>query len=148
MHLSPTDAEIPAAAFLEQALLDHLDVIGFNLDRKKCFDNFDAIMTCAVMRAMGAHTRLINGRLVKYRMHERRIKMSNAISDPFPSTSLIQGCAMSLMKVNTCFSILSLYNRNHSPKVSSQIFVDDNKLRTLLEFIEQLAKAIAGNEQK
>ena len=56
MHLSPTDAEIPAAAFLEQALLDHLDVIGFNLDRKKCFDNFDAIMTCTVMRAMGART--------------------------------------------------------------------------------------------
>ena len=147
MHLSPTHAEIPAAAFLGQALLDHLDVIRFNLDRKKCFDNFDAIMTCAVMKAMGAHTRLINGLLAKYRMHERRIKMSNAISDSFPSTSLVQGCAMSLMKVNTCFSILSLYNRKHSPKISSQIFVDDNKLRTLLEFIEQLDKAITANKK-
>jgi hypothetical protein len=28
MHLSPTDAEMPAAAYLEQALLEHIEVIG------------------------------------------------------------------------------------------------------------------------
>ena len=127
MHLSPTDAEILAAAYLENALLLKLDVIGFNHDRKKCFDNCDAPMTCAIMQALGAHTRLTNGLKAKYAQHERRIKMSSAISEPFPSTALIQGCAMSLMKVNSCFSILSLYNKNNSPDVSSQIFVDDNK---------------------
>ena len=31
--------------------------------------------------------------------------------------------------------------------MSSQIFVDDNKLRTLLEFIEQLNKAIVANKK-
>ena len=127
MHLSPTDAEIPAAACLEHALLQKLDVIGFNLDRIFLFGNFDAPMTCAIMQALGAHTRLINGLRAKYAQRERRIKMCNAISEPFPSTALIQGCAMSLMKVNSCFSILSLYNKNHSPEVSSHVFVDDNK---------------------
>ena len=138
---------MPAAAYLEQALLENLEVIGFNLDRKKCFDNFDAIMTCAVMDALRAHFRLINGLLAKYRAHERRIKMNNAISEPFPSTSLIQGCALSLMKCNSLFSILSLYNKKHSPNVSSQFFVDNNKLRTLLRYIEQLDCALKANKR-
>ena len=84
--------------------------------------------------------------VAKYTQHTRRIKFSNAVSSDFHSTSLIQGCALSMMLVNVMFSILSLYIKTRAPDIRTQYYVDDSKMRTDISNLAQLKTAIAANK--
>ena len=57
------------------------------------------------------------------------------------TTSLIEGCAFSVICCNALFAVLVRRVRNKVPEVKVTFFVDDSKLRTTRDKLDRLAEA-------
>ena len=137
-NLGTSDAEIPGALQLEIAACDNISFIGLAEDRTKCFDLFNADTVIPLLAALGLDDRLVRAISGFYRIHERRFRIRGTVSQPFLTKSLVQGDAWSTRIVNAAFTLLAVRARNICPMVTTQYFVDDSKVRTPLQHIEQL----------
>jgi ribonuclease HI len=77
-----------------------------------------------------------------YRNHTRCFRLQGSVGPVFQTCSLIQGCAFSLLMVNSCFALLALRTAKVAPEVKISMFVDDCKMRVLVSRLPQLSLAL------
>ena len=96
-------AEIMSAIDLETAQNNEIELIGLADDYQKCFDTFNSDLTCDVWDAIGVPAEITNVIRTHYDRHVRSMKIHGNYGPPLATNSLVQGCALSLHKVNTLF---------------------------------------------
>ncbi|CAE8607854.1 unnamed protein product [Polarella glacialis] len=133
--LSTASAELPAAfelqlrkMLLANAPRHQLHEICINEDRKKCFDLFKADLSVEVMRALGMFVPACGAIKQFYRQHERCFKIAGAVGPRFHTTSLVQGCAMSLLqKVDKGLGFTVNYGLNQQRSLQNKRVDDAEK---------------------
>ena len=139
-----------------------LDVLGANgedrwksilLDRFKCFDLLLPKVGFGIAARFGIPTHIANAVLNFYENQHKFFKLGSAFGDRvLYSNSAVQGCSMSILIVNTLYSVFANHLELVSPIVQFRSFIDDAKfwaptrdeaqLRVAFQEVEEFDRSI------
>ena len=139
-----------------------LDVLGANgedrwtsilLDRFKCFDLLLPKVGFGIAARLGMPTHIANAALNFYENQHKFFKLGSAFGDRvLYSNSAVQGCSMSILIVNTLYSVFANHLELVSPIVQFRSFIDDAKfwaptrdeaqLRVAFQEVEEFDRSI------
>ena len=78
-----------------------------------------------------------------YNQLQRRIKRNQAYTNPFPNTNgIIQGCSLRLRIISILFCFWIKQLDHHYPNLTTHTYIDDAKIYTTVDNIEQLEAAL------
>ena len=126
---------------------DASDTLAIFLDRFKCFDMVIPQVALGVARRMGMPEQVYRAALGFYSSQVKLFKLGNAFGRRvLSSNSAVQGCSLSILMVNTVYSVFASHVQDIAPSVAFRSFIDDAKMWTSEACQDELATALAAAE--
>ena len=117
-------------------------IAGLSLDRTKCFDSFDARFGFGVLTALVFDPRCQQTMTLFYSASTRFFRIGKTVGKPFHSHSLFQGCSLSILVINSLFSVFVRHLQDRAPLIKPIFYVDDCHLYTDTGNVPQLQDAL------
>ena len=121
---------------------DESDTLAVFLDRFKCFDMVIPEVSLGIAKRLGLPQQVYQAALGFYSEQVKLFKLGTAFGRKvFSSNSAVQGCSLSVLMVNVVYSVFAAHVQRIVPNVSFRSFIDDAKMWTAKEAVDDLARA-------